>query len=211
MQMDVVFVHGWAYNAGVWNTLIPALGADITAHRIDLSYFGQPSAPPEFPSKALLIGHSLGVLWLLRHLDPSAPPCGFVSINGFDCFGRHTADRTIRTMALQLKRDPASLLDRFWANCGAPPPDRPCTPDIKALQQGLDELAHADMHNVRKDLDCPILALAATQDRIVPESMSRDIWDADQLQWCESDSHVLPLTHAPWCAARIKEFCDGLR
>jgi pimeloyl-ACP methyl ester carboxylesterase len=60
----ILFVHGWGYDAGFWDPLRQTLG-DLPGITLDLGYFGDTrTAIPD--GITLLVGHSLGFLWLAR-------------------------------------------------------------------------------------------------------------------------------------------------
>lgn len=64
--MHFVLVHGWGFNASLWDPLIARL-CDATVTRVDLGFVaGGPCDMPDWPQDAIAVGHSLGVLWLLK-------------------------------------------------------------------------------------------------------------------------------------------------
>lgn len=81
--MHFVLVHGWGFNASIWTPLIAQLGdAETTA--VDLGFVGSGgnAGVPDWPEDAIAVGHSLGVLWLLK--NGGGRFAGLVSIQGFD-------------------------------------------------------------------------------------------------------------------------------
>ena len=65
-KMHFVFVHGWGFNPAIWRDVIGNIGnAEVTL--IDLGFIaGGPKAAATWPSDAIAVGHSLGLLWLLH-------------------------------------------------------------------------------------------------------------------------------------------------
>ncbi len=207
--MTLVFVHGWGCHAGVWDALAPRL----TGHDhclIDLGFVRDgPKGASTMPEDAVCIGHSFGVLWLLKH-GPERMR-GLVSIAGFDCFYKYVPDDVLPTMQAGLRRDPMTQMKHFWNLCGlGAGPDGQI--DAGALRGGLDWLATWDASAQTRDLGAPILALAAEDDAIVREAMTEGCWGEGRadLHWLDTDSHMLPMTHPDWCAERIKAFIDEL-
>lgn len=207
--MRLVFVHGWGCHAGVWSELLPLLG-DHEHFLIDLGFMrGGPKGASAMPENAVYIGHSFGVMWLLKH--GPRPMRGLVSIAGFDCFYKHVPPEVLPTMQEGLHNDPDATMRNFWAMCGLDERLEGSL-DTGALRGGLDWLGAWDVSEERRALDAPILALASEGDRIVRKPMTEAAWgggDAD-LRWLATDSHMLPLSHAEWCAEQITGFVDDL-
>ena len=207
--MTLVFVHGWGCHAAVWDELTPRL----PGHEhilIDLGFVRDgPKGASAMPEDAVCIGHSFGVLWLLKH--GPRPMRGLVSIAGFDCFYKYTPDDVLPTMRAGLERDPMVQMQHFWNLCGLGEGPEGAI-DAGALRAGLDWLAIWDASEQTRGLGAPILALAAEDDTIVRKPMTEGCWGEGRadLRWLETDSHMLPLTHADWCAERIRKFVDEL-
>jgi pimeloyl-[acyl-carrier protein] methyl ester esterase len=208
-MIDVVFAHGWSFDARIWSAVLPLL-RDVKPHLVDMGFTGNPyNAEAPLPKNAVLVGHSYGAAWLLEHLPQN--PLGFISIAGFDCFHKYKAEREIRAMKMALRRDPARLIEGFYTLCGAPDLYDGVEPQEQRLLEGLEKLETTDTQEQREALSCPIIALAATQDSIVPAEMSRKIWAQDQLHWLETKAHALPHSHAQWCATQIQRVIDAQR
>jgi pimeloyl-[acyl-carrier protein] methyl ester esterase len=203
--MNFVFVHGWGFHAGLWSDVAARLGGET--HLVDLGFVsGGPRASNDWPDDAVAIGHSLGLLWLLRQKRPIR---ALVSVGGFDCFCCHMPRSRVVAMHRALLRDPAAMLASFWEGCGAAPFAPPEALQTGRLAEGLDWLMDWDARGVSASLDCPVLALAARDDAIVPQDMSERIW-GNRLLWSEDGGHVLPLSRPEWCADAVREFVDGL-
>ena len=206
--MRFVLVHGWGFHASIFADLIGHLdGAETTL--IDLGFVsGGPKAATEWPSDAIAIGHSLGLLWLLE--QGGGRFRGLVSIQGFDCFCCHIAPQRIAALKRGLEREPGATLQAFWRSCGASGFALPEALNVARLDQGLDWLMHWDARKVKQELACPVLALAARDDAIVPASMSEAIWEDTGIIWSQDGGHVLPLRHPRWCARHVLEFANAL-
>jgi pimeloyl-[acyl-carrier protein] methyl ester esterase len=206
--MRFVLVHGWGFHAGIFADLIGHLdGAETTL--IDLGFVsGGPKAASEWPSDAIAIGHSLGLLWLLE--QGSGRFRGLVSIQGFDCFCCHIVTSRIAALKRGLERDPGATLQAFWRSCGAAGFALPEALNVARLDEGLDWLMHWDARKAKQELACPVLALAARDDAVVPASMSEAIWEDTGIIWSQDGGHVLPLRHPRWCARHVLEFANAL-
>ena len=206
--MRFVLVHGWGFHAGIFADLISHLdGAETTL--IDLGFVsGGPKGASDWPSDAIAIGHSLGLLWLLK--QGRGRFRGLVSIQGFDCFCCHIAPSRIAALKRGLEREPGGTLQAFWRSCGASGFALPEALNVARLDEGLDWLMHWDAQRAKHELACPVLALAARDDAIVPASMSEAIWEDTGIIWSQDGGHVLPLRHPRWCARHVLEFASAL-
>lgn len=211
--MHFVFVHGWGFNACLWTGLLGRL-ADAKVSLIDLGFVaGGPEASRDWPSDAITedtiaIGHSLGVLWLLK--ERRGPFKGLVSVQGFDRYCPHMPHARVAALKRGLARDPGGTLQAFWRACGAPDFAGPEALNVARLNEGLDWLMHWDAEDAKKSLRCPILTLGACDDVIVPPAMSETVWGAETIRWSPDGGHVLPFRHPDWCARHVLEFAHSL-
>ena len=113
-------------------------------------------------------------------------------------------------MQLGLARRPERTLQDFWTACGARPAIDPSLARQEALANGLNGLENWDGRKAHAALNCPILALAASDDKIVSKEMSQTIWQNATLTWIETGGHALPLTNPNWCADEISKFAKHL-
>lgn len=205
--MRFVLVHGWGFHAGIFADLISRLeGAEVTL--VDLGFVaGGPNAASEWPAEAIAVGHSLGLLWLLERGGGRFR--ALVSVQGFDCFYCHVAPSRLAALRRGLERDPGETLQAFWRSCGASGFTLPDALNVARLDEGLDWLKTWDARKARQDVACPVLALAARDDVIVPPSMSEAIW-GESIIWSPDGGHVLPLKHPNWCARHVLEFAHAL-
>ena len=206
--MHFVLVHGWGFHAGIWADFVRQLdGAEITL--VDLGFLsGGSPRKADWPPDAIAVGHSLGLLWLLR--EGGGRFKGLVSIQGFDCFSCYIAPSRVEALKRGLGRDPYGTLEGFWRSCGAPGFALPEALNVARLGEGLDWLMHWDARKAKDELACPVLALASRDDPIVPVSMSEAIWKDKGIAWSQDGGHVLPLRHPNWCARHVLEFANAL-
>lgn len=206
--MQLVFVHGWGFHAGVWERTAPRL-AHYDPVFLDLGFVRNgPRAVGYFPENAVYVGHSFGVLWLLKH-GPRRMRA-LVSVAGFDCFHAFADAHAIAAMQSGMERNPEAQLKAFWRSCGTGVFADPEATDIATLKAGLDWLARWDERDAHRALDCPVLALASEDDVVVPYQASREMWADADLRTCRTGGHGLPLTEPEWCAEQIESFLRAL-
>ena len=194
--MRLLFLHGWGFDASLWNELRRAL-APLASVAWERGYFGRPQAEP-IGGPFLVIGHSLGSLILAA--DPPPGCAGLIAVNGFDRFAGDGAvpRRVIDRMRHRFADAPAEVLDAFRARCGAPRADG--TMNERRLADDLDLLATGDVRSAAR----PRLVLHGGADPILPPAVRNMLFAGAPHQTLAEAGHLLPLTHPDWCAARIR-------
>ena len=190
----ILFVHGWGYDADFWDPLRQALG-DLPGVALDLGYFGaKDTAIPD--GVTLLVGHSLGFLWLAR--QPALRHLPLIGINAFPRFvegGDYKpaiAPRVLERMRRRIIADPQDVLGEFWHRAGAAGPDK--APDVAALTEGLDHLATWDERENLARSARSMRLIAGEEDAIVPAAMTRMAFKHSMTEWLPG-GHVLPCSH----------------
>jgi pimeloyl-[acyl-carrier protein] methyl ester esterase len=202
MKPVLVLVHGWGFDRNFWTPLQDALG-NLPCLAWDLGYFGEPSQPLPPEGRAVVaVGHSFGLLWLLRHRPVAWS--ALVSINGFtrfvqgDGFADGKPKRMVAPMKAGLAQDPVALVGEFRAHCGEDGPTPAGPLNCNALRTDLramvswDERANAVVN----------LALAGNSDPIVTPTHAAACFPASRTAW-HSGGHLLPTQDPAWCASRL--------
>jgi pimeloyl-[acyl-carrier protein] methyl ester esterase len=204
----VVFVHGWGYNPHLWRAMAAQMYG-IEPIYVDLGFIDGYEGPKidAVPSGAIVVGHSLGALWLLRQRSDYK---GFVSLAGFDCFHAHVPPSEMEQMHNHLARNAPAQMHGFWQASGTYDFCGSEQINVPNLQKGLDWLANWDARSALKSLSCPVRALASKTDAIVSKEMSASIWKDKDLRWIEAGGHCLPMTLPAWCAREIEGFVHAL-
>ncbi|MEL0106866.1 MAG: alpha/beta fold hydrolase [Rhodospirillales bacterium] len=206
----IVFVHGWGFDAHLWDGICSAL-ADFQTVTVDLGFRGGGTKMPEkISSPVIAVGHSLGFMWLLK--NKPFPWQKLVSINGFskflaaDDFPSGLDARILSVMTDQCRKNAPAVVTDFLKTCGQS--EAVETLDHEALVQGLAWLRDWDMRKTLARETAPVMALAGLQDTIVPKALSEACFPArknTKLHW-HNGAHLLPLSAPNWCADRIREF-----
>jgi len=208
--MRVVFVHGWGFDARVWDGVRACL-TDIETHALDAGYFGAPrlwlDTLGDWP--CCIVGHSAGVLDVLGALDFSARPV--VSISGFSRFVEGpdfpagTSSRVLERMRRAFGRAPDTVLTDFRSRCGVSEPWNG-VPDAASLQAGLTRLAEGD---ARDRTAARVNAMIVGEDDpIVPMAMAHDSFPGIEPHIVPQGGHMVPLTHPQFCADVIRGVCN---
>lgn len=198
----ILLVHGWGYDSTFWDPLRAALRAPSAA--LDLGFFGTPNAavPAEI---TLLVGHSLGFLWLLRQSALCHVP--LIGINAFprfleaDGYRPAIAPRVLERMQRRVASDTRSVLEDFWTRAGAPGPDG--VGDTAALAEGLVHLANWDERENLAARASSTRLIAGSADAIVPPTMTEMAFKGSEIAWLPG-GHALPRTHAADIARLIR-------
>lgn len=210
MTAPLLLVHGWGFDAAIWDALA-ALLPDRPILHAEAGYLGAESCWPEVPAGTIAVGHSAGVLALLERWPPGC--AGLVSIAGFPRFAAApdlpgVPDRILARMARDLDAAPGPTLDAFRRRCGAAPVTDTLVPS--RLATGLDALRAQDLRataaRLFADGTLPLLALAAEDDPIVTPAHTRALFPAATLRWTDTGGHLLPVTRPDWCAEMIARF-----
>jgi len=191
----ILFVHGWGYDAHFWDPLRALLG-DIPSAALDLGYFG--AADTTLPRDVtLLVGHSLGFLWLARQSVLKHLP--LVGINAFprfleaDDYRPAVGLRVLERMKRRVASDTRSVLEDFWTRAGASGPTS--APNAPALAEGLDHLAIWDERENLASRASLTRLIAGSDDAIVPPAMTEMAFPNSEFAWLPG-GHALPRTHA---------------
>lgn len=209
MKPVLLLVHGWGFDAAFWKPLRAALPSVDTVVS-DAGYFGRP-VRPELPAgrPVFAAGHSMGLMDILA--APPAGLAGLVSLGGFARFVRGPGflegvhPLLLGRMIGRFGREPEATLADFRRLAGAG--EAPAGLDAPCLAAGLVRLRDGDFREALFRLGADILALAATDDRVVDEAMSRAAW-GDRLRVRSDGGHAFPATRPGWCAGLITEFMD---
>lgn len=202
----LLLVHGWGFSASFWDPLLIELDWPGPVQCVDLGFFGK-DVYAAVDESALVIGHSLGVMWALQHVRVQA----LVSVNGFGRFSSAPdfpcgiPARILERMIAKCRVDSAAVLREFRLNagCAVPFPDHG---DTARLVEGLEWLKQWDVRARLAGL--PLLSLAARDDGIAPQALIRSCFPASEFS--DEGGHVLPLSRPRWLADRIRPFLKEL-
>lgn len=211
-----VFVHGWGFNKDFWRPLINCLEWE-DAYCIDLGYFNETAHPLEElhwvceqKKTILAIGHSLGFLWLLKHL-PNRPNIFLIAMNGFSVFASHPQfkagipKRILQRMEQQFIRKPKETLNHFYQQCGISSRFMMPHYHVKNLSAGLQLLSQFDGQKELQSRKNLCRVIAGSFDSIVSPEHSHACFDSlTSIQWCDG-GHFLPLYQLNQCAQFLQE------
>ncbi|MBX2833435.1 MAG: alpha/beta hydrolase [Micavibrio sp.] len=191
--MRIVFVHGWASDAGIWRDIAPLFEG---AQCVELGFTGRDVADQLPADPALYVTHSLGTMWALN--SAKGKIAGLLALNGFTCFKDFTDAKIIDAMKSGIEARPQTQLKSF---CKMADMKASVTYDQQALTKGLDWLGTWDE---RGSIDFPVIALAGERDKIVPLDAAKEQW-GDAVRIIEGATHNLPQCAPGLCIQAIKE------
>jgi len=210
----LAWLHGW----GLAADSLAGLAATFPGRPsvlLEAGYFGKPDLGlPDNPDGWIGIGHSLGFAALASLRQDWR---GLIGLNAFAWFCR-SADRPagtdpaiVRAMLERLADDPADVLRRFRRRCGFAPGPIPALdgPGLERLTADLGLLLDLDIRPALDRLACPMLVLAADDDRIVGLKLTEHGFagrEAVTLARFADGGHALPATRSADCVAAVKEF-----
>ncbi len=200
----LVFAHGWGFHAGVWASIVPHF-ADYDICYCGPEYVsGGPALQKDIPTDAIWIGYSVGLAWLLTHAR--VKPKALVSIAGFDSLCARGRSKAVRDIQSGLARNAGAQMRAFWATCGVKPFAPLDTLNVTELKRGLEFMLEVDARDALAGVTCPVLALASTDDRVVPYELAQQMFARDVLVSSQTGGHGLVLTRPDWCVKEIQRF-----
>lgn len=211
MRPRLLFAHGWALDATLWDAVLAALGED--AHggvTPDAGYYGRPSPAPRLDGPVLGIGQSLGSLELLA--GAFGPLAGVVAIDGFARFGQAldfhegVPARVLARIGARLADD-VGVLAEFVGRAGGRVPAG--EPDVARLAAGLQRLETLD----GRACPLPVWRLHADGDPIAVQDLADASFrgmDVRENHVRQSTDHLSPIHDAPACAALIRAALKAL-
>ncbi len=212
-MIGFAFCHGWSFDARALAPLRMALAQRLphaANASFDLGFNCAAHLPALTPETTwIALGHSYGFAWLLQQAQPWKAA---ISLNGFTRFCRRPGHpqgapaRLVDAMLARLAHDPHALVQEFHLACGMPAP-APVERDQAAL------LAHlACLRDLNLALPaCPVLALASSEDSIVPAALSHACFAQAGCTLREfSGDHTVLLREPAAAVDAIVEFTESI-
>jgi len=209
MPVELVLIHGWGFDAHVWDALGERL-ADYPQIKVNLGFFSTHKTPVFSEDGRVLIGHSFG---LVHGLTQWHNWRGWIAINSFTRFVT-TESRIgcvpaaqLRDMRARLQKNPSETLYSFYRMINATP--HIGIPNVERLTAALDELRDADVKDTLEKFDVPGLVLAGSEDPLVPSAASEELGQLAKdggLLVSRGGNHMLPQARPAWCALAIADF-----
>ena len=205
-MIRLLFISGWGFDRSIWDTVRALLPPEIESDFIDFGFMNEKQnlQMPQDLSNTLIIAHSLGGLYAMRHIQEThLHPKSFVYFNGFTNFNLCVPNVVLDKMIEQFAKRPEIVLKQFYKNCGL-------TTSVSIfsslkLHEGLKWLREWENVDFFK-LTCPLKIVLSYDDKIVPIKASRKMWGT--CPWhgeIQTGGHALPLSNPQYCAVKIKE------
>lgn len=209
--MILRFLHGWGFDAAFWEPLA-ALLREWPAAIDDRGYFGGARTIGDDDQPCVIVAHSFGTMRALQGLPAACR--GLVAINGFDRFtaGEDTPGVPLRALDRMIARfadAPEAVLSDFRRRCGSEAPFGAIAPE--PLLADLLALRDLDCRAGSGSAGIPILSLQGADDPILPAALRTHVFAAaahTERGENPAGGHLLPLTHAAYCAGAIRAFAE---
>lgn len=203
MIYQIVWSHGWGFNADFFTPLCQAL-PKFHHNILDWGYFGKPHIPTLDLHKPIIgIGHSLG---LAKLLDLKLPFTALVSLAGFThfcqsrAFQAGTPLRVLARMEEKFILNPQQVLADFYVSCGYKAFPFVAQPlNLQLLQQDLSQLRTLSIDLPK----IPLLAIAGKSDRVCPLSQQQAQFDPITII---QGAHHFPQVNPVQTALLIQQF-----
>lgn len=198
-----------------WDNISHYFNAHKTTY-IDSGYFNNPKpidANVIENNNCIAIGHSLGLIKLIRHNIKFKAIIGinsFINFLGNDPVLKRNRTLEYKALLLQFKRNPQLTLERFYQNCGLYSCENaPNTSQINidSLQSEFSLLAE----NCTLPNNTPTLIIASKNDLITPLELIYDNFKKlknVQIEEVNSKKHCLGLTESSLIYNKIKVFLN---
>ncbi|MFD2207117.1 alpha/beta fold hydrolase [Kiloniella antarctica] len=212
--MRVLFVHGWGNSTEIWDAVVENLQTDVEYVLADFGFFGMKKMPdPGYYD--IVVGHSLGVLWLLSQnkitWEKLISICGFSKYSTGGSFPEGVPNRVIERMIRKLPFSSEGVLRTFHELCDPEkqvPFDLSSCPNQEQLMWGLQFLCDEDARLHYDPLNTFILADKG--DQVVSQAMTTSLFGFENVTWLEGKGHLVPLTAPAACNALIERAITSL-
>ena len=213
-DMQLVFIHGWGMNSGIWQSTIKALQS-YECKTIDLGFVkGGETHAFDRTRPSIVIAHSLGTAWFLKNYETEMFADlnlkALIAISGFTNFSSFTPEETLNKMKEGVLANPATQMALFWRRAGCKNFTSPENLNPEKLHEGLEWLANWNASEEVLNLNCPKLILASKVDKIVPAGSISQQWKNEKITWHETAPHCLQLAEPEWVAEKIAKQVQAL-
>lgn len=221
MKPSLLLITGWAHGPAAVQPLADAFSGIFNVQILTGSaVLGQRA----IPDTDYIVTGSMGGLLAMELLPASCKKMVLISSTARFCSAADypcgTAEKVLRRMIAQLKRNPDAVLDEFFKNVHFPSREsrqaivmRKNHPlELDELVNGLEYLLHSDCRDRVADIDIPVLLLHGTEDRIIPPAASEWLHErlsASELKIIGNGGHALPAHHYQEVLSSLRLFLAG--
>ena len=199
----LVFQHGWCFDAEFFRPLAELLPA-VRAIHLDSGYFGPARGLPEQVHAAVGVGHSRGFGCLLGMTEVRWQ--ALVGIGAFTRFAQSEEQHVaLAAMIAAYEREPQRVLKAFRHRTRAA---GPTAEELERERLGADlkDLAAFDCRKELERARCPVLALHAADDAIVPLERAQRDFAGHVFRQRDDGGHGLGFNKRHWCVQAIADF-----
>lgn len=201
MKPSLLLISGWAHGLAA----IQPMGAALS-DRFDVQLLtgAQVLKDQALPDADYIVTGSMGGLLAMELLPASCRKLVLISSTAKFCASKDypggIAEKILKRMILQLRRDPIPVLSEFYKNVHHPYRVVKTIPGCSPheLVAGLEYLLVSDARHITPSIKIPVLLLHGTEDQIIPFSAAewlRDHLPNSELTLFEHHGHALPAHH----------------
>ncbi|MCO6441208.1 MAG: alpha/beta hydrolase [Nitrococcus mobilis] len=217
LTAEILAFHGWGFDRNAWSVWPPYLASSWRLQAFDRGYYGKPYDPvfSDPNARKIIFTHSYGL-----HLCPQQQleSCDLLVVfSGFLHFHSETlrlqgkSRLILQRMQKQFALEPGAVMRRFMQRCYAPARYEDHLNrefDRDRLAEDLRLLGHSRMAAATLEKARRVIVLHGSEDRIVPSSQGRALFDTLQPQAryheIEGAGHALPFSHPQQCWAILE-------
>jgi pimeloyl-[acyl-carrier protein] methyl ester esterase len=213
MKPNVLIISGWAHGVDAIRPMGDKLAGQF---EVQLLTGAQVLSEKKIPDADYIITGSMGGLLAMELLPESCQKLVLISSTAKFCaaegYPYGTPEKILKRMILQLKRNPAPVLQDFFRNVHHPNKCHTCagvTDSLESLIAGLEYLLTSDSRTKVPTIKIPVLLLHGTDDRIIPPSAAEWLHEHlpdSRLKVFENDGHALPAHHFAQVMSKISNF-----
>ena len=207
-EQNIIFVHGWGYDAAFWKPLQDILSNYLNENRfvtLDLGFLGKENLQ-ETRKNGLYITHSLGTAWALKHR--SKDMSGLIALSGFMNFQKFYPAQTLETFHASFLKEPKAHMVNFWEECGITP--EIYTLNIEALETGIGWLKTWDLEEQTKNMQKPIHVITSENDKVTRLNRMKRHWIGHKIKILKTGGHAGAILNARQYAEKILSIMKNL-
>lgn len=214
--IEIIAFHGWAFDAGFWESFTKHLPINTEFKPANRGYFGE-AVLPQFErgqNYKILLSHSFGLSWIPESYFQKADLLvlfnSFIQFHPMDPNAAKASRRVLQMMIKGYEHSPESVLNQFWKNTYEPahvgyhPVE---TPEHDLLLSDLKRLEEWNFEEALIDRELPLISLDSGKDAILQtprgKGFTKFTENNSSYHLIQEAGHALPATRPLDCWSYI--------